>query len=154
MLEDDWASVRAVRLRALRDAPLAFWATYEEEERAPEAWWREFMRAGEWFLARSDNAIVGVAACLDPRDGREAEVISVWVDPAVRSMGIGLALVQAAVASRSRTERAVALEVAEDNAAARALYEKCGFDVAGPGEGLPHSPEQRQLRMTLTFPKV
>lgn len=50
------------------------------------------------------------------------------VDPAVQGRGTGTALVQAALdLARSRGARRVTLAVLAPNAAARRVYERCGF---------------------------
>lgn len=62
----------------------------------------------------------------------EAEILTLAVNPDARRSGLGLRLVEAAAqfAARIRAVR-LFLEVAEDNAAARALYAKAGFTTAG-----------------------
>ena len=62
----------------------------------------------------------------------EGEILTLAVDPAARRQGVGLALVKAAagVAYTSGAET-LWLEVAEDNAAALALYAAAGFGQAG-----------------------
>ena len=66
----------------------------------------------------------------------EAEILTLAVDPAARRRGIGQALV-AAAAGLARLDGAAEmfLEVAVDNAAAVALYEKSGFIRAGLRRG-------------------
>ncbi len=61
-----------------------------------------------------------------------AEIERVGVLPARRGDGWGAALVNQSVAAfANRNAREVWLEVRESNAAARALYAKCGFDESG-----------------------
>jgi ribosomal-protein-alanine N-acetyltransferase len=62
----------------------------------------------------------------------DAEVLTVAVVPEARRKGFGAALVTAAsVAALVRGAKSIHLEVAEDNAAARALYTKLGYKEAG-----------------------
>jgi N-acetylglutamate synthase len=60
--------------------------------------------------------------------GGWAGITAVEVDPALRRAGLGLAITTAACAEAvARGVRRVFLQVAVDNAGARALYERCGF---------------------------
>jgi N-acetylglutamate synthase len=60
--------------------------------------------------------------------GGWAGITAVEVDPAYRRAGLGLAITAAACAEAvGRGVRRVFLQVAVDNAGARALYERCGF---------------------------
>ena len=62
----------------------------------------------------------------------EAEILTLAVDPAARRRGVARALVEAVLnAARDAGADALWLEVAEDNAAARALYAAAGFDQVG-----------------------
>jgi ribosomal-protein-alanine N-acetyltransferase len=62
----------------------------------------------------------------------EGEVLTLAVSPARRRRGLGRALVDAALdAGAAEGAAAVWLEVAEDNHAARGLYEAAGFAEAG-----------------------
>lgn len=62
----------------------------------------------------------------------EGEIISVGVRPPARRRGIGAHLVAAALShAKSLDVRRLALEVAEDNAAAVGLYRRQGFAIAG-----------------------
>ena len=62
----------------------------------------------------------------------EAEILTLGVEPAARRGGLGAALVaQAAKAARTSGARAMFLEVAVGNDAARALYVRLGFREAG-----------------------
>lgn len=66
----------------------------------------------------------------------EAEILTLAVRPAARRAGLGARLVgEGVLAAAARGAARFFLEVAEDNAAARALYEKAGFAEAGRRPG-------------------
>jgi ribosomal-protein-alanine N-acetyltransferase len=72
----------------------------------------------------------------------EAEILTLAVEPMRRRAGLGLTLVEAAL---KHTETCGAdtiwLEVAEDNAAARALYVHAGFTEIGRRRGYYQRPD-------------
>ncbi|MES1197605.1 MAG: GNAT family N-acetyltransferase [Pseudomonadota bacterium] len=62
----------------------------------------------------------------------DAEILTLAVIPEARRKGVGLGLVNAACAAALvRGAAAMSLDVAADNAPARALYAKLGFEEAG-----------------------
>jgi ribosomal-protein-alanine N-acetyltransferase len=62
----------------------------------------------------------------------DAELITVAVVPEARRQGVGAELVSAAgILAKTRGAASMHLEVAEDNASARALYAKLGYDEVG-----------------------
>lgn len=62
----------------------------------------------------------------------DAELLTIAVVPEARRRGVGAALLSAAgVAAHARGAVTMHLEVAEDNAAARALYERLGYEAVG-----------------------
>jgi [ribosomal protein S18]-alanine N-acetyltransferase len=64
--------------------------------------------------------------------GDEAELLTIGVEPSARRRGLGAALVRAVIdAAREAHVRRFYLEVAADNAIARALYERAGFAEVG-----------------------
>lgn len=66
----------------------------------------------------------------------EAEILTLAVRPSARRRGLGLALVTAAQAvAAERGADALWLEVAADNDAALALYDRAAFDEAGRRRG-------------------
>jgi ribosomal-protein-alanine N-acetyltransferase len=66
----------------------------------------------------------------------EAEILTLAVRPAARRRGIGARMVgEGAVAAAALGAARLFLEVAEDNAAARALYARAGFFEAGRRPG-------------------
>lgn len=84
----------------------------------------------------------------------EAELLTVAVDPATRRQGLGAQLLTA-FATRAAERGAVTafLEVAADNAAARALYARGGWQESGHRRGYYHTPEGRSVdALILTLP--
>jgi ribosomal-protein-alanine N-acetyltransferase len=62
----------------------------------------------------------------------EAEILTIGVLPAARRQGLGRDLLQAALRRAAETDaRAMFLEVAEENTAARTLYASLGFAEVG-----------------------
>ncbi len=73
----------------------------------------------------------------------EAEILTLAVSPTARRAGLGRALVEAAMGVAALAgAQAAFLEVAEDNAAARALYAAAGFSVAGRRRGYYARPDR------------
>jgi [ribosomal protein S18]-alanine N-acetyltransferase len=82
------------------------------------------------LLARHNGAPSGFA--LAWAAAGDAELLTVAVVPEARRNGLGAALVTSAgVAALVRGAGEMHLEVAADNAAARALYRKLGYEEAG-----------------------
>lgn len=66
----------------------------------------------------------------------EAEILTLAVRPEARRRGVGARLVEAgADRAAGMGARRLFLEVAEDNAAARGLYARCGFAETGRRKG-------------------
>jgi ribosomal-protein-alanine N-acetyltransferase len=79
------------------------------------------------FVATGDTGFV-LLQIVPP----EAEILTLAVHPAAQGQGLGRVLIEAAAALvASKGAETLFLEVAEDNAAARALYAKTGFTETG-----------------------
>ncbi|MFM8377130.1 MAG: GNAT family N-acetyltransferase [Phenylobacterium sp.] len=71
----------------------------------------------------------------------EAEILTVGVRPEARGAGVGRRLVEGALeAALAEGAASVFLEVAEDNPAARRLYEGLGFEAVGRRRGYYRRP--------------
>ncbi len=87
------------------------------------------------LMAESDGDAAAVILCQITPEA-EAEVLTLAVRPELRRCGLGLLLLHAAMdAARARKAKRLFLEVAADNAAALALYEKAGFGAIGRRRG-------------------
>lgn len=137
--EADWEEYRDVRLRALAESPAAFGSTLQRERGFDDGVWRERAASGRTLLARLRGAPVGLVTTIE-EEGRpeERQIVSMWVDPAVRGSGVGRALVMAALGTvRAQRVRRATLFVADGNEAAARFYERLGFTSTGERQPLP-----------------
>lgn len=80
------------------------------------------------ILAMHQDRVVGNLILLLRSHSGTARIYSMIVDPEVRGLGLGAALVEAGMSEARKAGRSIlSLEVRADNTAARALYEKLGF---------------------------
>ncbi len=147
----EWELMRDVRLAALREAPYAFGSTYARESSFTEEQWRGRLSS------RSVTFFAFAGKCPPPEpaglagvyeeDGA-ADLVSMWVRPAARGLGVGQALVEAAAGwGKARRHDSLYLWVTETNAPARRLYERCGFIPTGERQPLPSDPSRPEIRM-------
>lgn len=138
---DAWARARGVRLRALRDAPDAFWSTTEGEARLAVSVWRRRLARPDaaTFLAVRDGRDVGLAiGARHHAHPRDAGLYSVWVAPEVRGSGLADQLVMAVVDwARAAGHPRIRLDVADDNLRAVGLYARLGFTPTGAVSRFP-----------------
>lgn len=152
--------LKDVRLRALKDEPLAFSATYARESRLSDEEWRE--RTNRWngeravlYLAFDDavpNHPCGIVACYaEEEDGvPHGHVISMWVDPAYRRAGAGRMLIQEIKQwARAREMRALKLMVTSVNQGAIDFYERLGFLKTGKTGPYPNDAAVNEYEMVL-----
>jgi GNAT superfamily N-acetyltransferase len=145
-----WSSVRDVRLAALREAPDAFASTYQREAGFSEQdWRRRFVGSGNFlaYAAEAGPAPAGLVGCFETAPGT-TELVSLWVRPHARGLGVGAALVDAVVRwAGGRRHSQVHLWVAETNDSARGLYRRCGFTPTGERQPLPSNQQITEIAM-------
>ena len=148
MAPDAWGRVRAIRLRALADAPDAFGTTLAQDEARPLGEWRARLEDPEaaTFLASAGGRDAGLVTVRPyGESGGPAGLFGMWVAPEARGQGVGGALVDAVVAwARARGCARVLLDVADANPPAIRLYESRGFRPTGVTGSLP-APRERVL---------
>lgn len=135
----DRAAFRRLRARALVEDPASFGRTAEEEAgvgRLPMEGSLEAPEPATFLLgAERDGVLVGICGTYQGQTAKTrhtAEIVSVYVAPEARGMGVGAALVAEALARLARAGIAVAkLTVAEESLSARRLYERLGFATYG-----------------------
>lgn len=132
---------RAVRLRALRDAPDAFWITAAQEAATTAAQWRDRLARSDaaTFVARLDRADVGLAVGASHHEhAGDAGLYAMWVAPEARGSGAATALIEAVVEwARAAGYRFLRLDVADTNEPAVRLYSRIGFEPTGVVGVLP-----------------
>jgi ribosomal-protein-alanine N-acetyltransferase len=103
------------------------------------------------WVARQERAVAGFLLAWDVAD--EVHLLDLVVAPEARRRGIGEALIEVVVAwAEANGIHRLLLDVADDNAAAIALYAKAGFQPNGEAGSLPAPREhirehQRELRI-------
>jgi ribosomal protein S18 acetylase RimI-like enzyme len=147
---------RSIRLRALETDPTAFGSTYAREAEISDEQWLQ--RSIRWssdgsigYLALNGENTCGLVACYtDERDSSRAHVLSMWVDPAHRRVGVGTALIEGISAwAAARHLRELRLMVTNVNTGAIAFYERLGFRMSGKTEPYPNDPAITEFEMLL-----
>lgn len=125
----EWELYREVRLAALRDAPDAFVARFEDESSHGEEFWRERMvRADRIIATRADEPVGLVCLGLHDEDPETGEVFGLWTAPTLRGQRVAWKLVS--TASRKAVEdgrRLLYFWAGSDNAAAVGFASSFGF---------------------------
>ena len=132
--EDRWQDYRDIRLEALKNEPLAFSSSFEEEQSLPETLWQQ--NINNVLFAISDNKPVGMIGffCNNHLKTKHVcEIYGVYVKKEHRGQGIGKQLMEAAIAEIKNLKgiTKIRLEVNPTQKAAERLYRKLGFKEAG-----------------------
>ena len=143
-----------VRRRALLDAPSAFSSTYAKESQLTDADWVK--RAVQWsseksvgYLALDAGIPCGIASgLLDQADAARAHLLSMWVAPTHRRLGIGRTLVDAVLAwARAQNSRTLLLLVTNNNDDAIKFYQRLGFSLTAYTEPYVNDPALSNYEM-------
>jgi ribosomal protein S18 acetylase RimI-like enzyme len=146
---------KAVRLRALQDAPLAFSSTYAKEFQLTDSDWMKRVErwngeTGAGFLAMEEDTACGiVGSFLDQKDATRAEHVSMWTAPSHRQRGVGHLLVDSGSNwAKGRNARILLLMVTGNNESAIRFYERLGFTRTGRTEPYPNDPAVIEFEMS------
>lgn len=155
VVEDDWQQLRELRLEMLRDTPIAFEEKLEAAERRGEAEWR--MRAARGSSPTSTTLVaidhrgrwIGTMGCYLPAGGSLPWLVAVYVTPSQRGRrhGVADALLDAVEEWAAARGDTLVLEVHQDNARARAFYERRGFHLTGKTRPYPFDSSTNELEM-------
>lgn len=151
--EADADELRIIRLAALQADPTAFGATYDDVVTyGPEVWVERAVgneRIANFLAVSDQGEAVGMVAGIEMSDapGR-VELVSMWTDPAARSLGVGRQLVEAVLQwADDRGTPEVRLWVTRGNESASRLYERCGFALTEEVGVSASDPCREELRM-------
>jgi ribosomal protein S18 acetylase RimI-like enzyme len=150
---------KAVRLRALQDAPHAFGSTYAKESQLTDADWIQRVErwngeSGAGFLAMDQGIACGIAGSfLDQNDATRAQLIAMWTAPTHRQRGVGRLLVNAVLNwALRRNASMLQLMVTSINEPAIGFYERLGFTRTGRTEPYPNDPTVIEYEMSRPIP--
>jgi ribosomal protein S18 acetylase RimI-like enzyme len=150
---------KAVRLRALQDAPGAFSSTYAKESQLTESDWTRLVErwngeSGVGYLAIDEGTACGIAGSfLDQNDPMRAHLVSMWTAPTHRQRGIGRLLVNEVLKwARGRNACVLQLMVTSNNEPAIRFYERLGFTRTGRSEPYPNDPAVIEYEMSRPLP--
>ncbi|GIG58621.1 N-acetyltransferase [Longispora fulva] len=151
----DTAHLRALRIEALADAPLAFATKLDEALSRPNETWVEATARGAagveqvQFVAEVDGRIVGSSIGLARDD--HTYVIGVYIQPAHRGRGL-LGGIIGALAHWSVACGRPELRLDVTSAAAQRAYQKMGFVETGRGPGFTPLSTWSKVFMALPLP--
>ncbi len=142
LVADDAPTYRALRLRALAEHPQAFTSSVEEESLRRLDWSQQRLQSSaerphDFFLGAFEASelvgMAGLAGRYRRKERHNASLVGLYVACERAGKGIGLALVQELLrqARRYPDLEQVDLSVTAGNAAAQAIYRRCGFTVYG-----------------------
>jgi ribosomal protein S18 acetylase RimI-like enzyme len=146
LVECDAETFRALRLRALREEPDAFFFSVEEEEKDSVEVFASRLRAqvddhearilGAFEGPSENAALVGVVGYFREKARKARHRAKIWgmyVAPEARGRGHGRGLLAEVIARLSEADgvEQIELDVATYNAPARELYASMGFERTG-----------------------
>jgi ribosomal protein S18 acetylase RimI-like enzyme len=152
----------ALRLEALKENPEAFLTSYEEavkKENPLEEVARNFTADGAYtFGAFDGKELIGVVTLIREMRAKiqhRANIFAMYVTPGKQGLGIGEALITAAVnkAKKLNGVEQINLSVTASNEKAKKLYTKLGFKTYGYEEnalklnGVSYNDEHMVLRL-------
>jgi ribosomal protein S18 acetylase RimI-like enzyme len=134
----DAAALRALRLEALQNRPIAFASDYEEEVQYPLSRTEERLKdqtASATFIALADSTLVGMMGIGQSQHRNvkhNAMIWGVYVQPDWRGKNISGQMIEACMNwARERSIKFVRLGVNATNASALNSYIRAGFKVYG-----------------------
>jgi RimJ/RimL family protein N-acetyltransferase len=129
-----WQDCRDLRLEALKNEPLAYSSSYEEEQVRPEAFWQDSVKL--FLFALADNQLVGMAGIFQNnriKTNHFVEIFGVYVKKEYRGQGTGKRLVEAVLTEIHNLPgvKKIKIGVNPTQKTAAHIYKKLGFKEAG-----------------------
>lgn len=147
--QDDWVSLRSIRLEALCDTPDAFGSTYEDSLGFSDDRWRTMAAQRCYFLSERDGEVMGmISGGLNDQHPGTHWMYGMYVTPSARGSGVAIQLVDAVFEwARSEGATELYLHVTSTISRARAFYEKLGFEFTGKHFTMTRDPRLELLTM-------
>lgn len=164
----DWPLLREVRLEMLSDTPMAYVESLAAAQRQTDTQWQEraaTMSGDSSVTLVADDGTDGsrirglmrvvIKQPQDPSQARQAMLISVYVAPEHRGLGLADQLLEeaCAVAGAELGAGVIELEVHEDNARAKAFYARHGFEFTGATRPYPLDKAKLEIVMARAVPQ-
>ena len=149
---DEWPALKALRLEALQDTPIAYCETYADAVRATDEQWVERAArgadGGEAFEVLGWERDLPVAMSVGFLEDGDAVLAAVYVTPARRGHGLLDRMVeQVAAWAGGQGARRLRLLVHESNLSAQRAYARLGFVETGHREPYPLDPTTDEVEM-------
>jgi ribosomal protein S18 acetylase RimI-like enzyme len=135
---EDGEALWALRLRALKDNPEAFAATYEETLKIGKdnLIHRLHLDENAFYLGAFESGLIGMVYFRRDEGSKnchKGRILSMYVQPESRGLGVGKALLQEVITQANRLSglEQLHLMVVTTNEHARSLYRSAGFEVYG-----------------------
>ena len=151
LTEDDWETLRDVRLTALQPDETAFASSLERERGFKESHWRMRLRTTPMFVVRSDDQAVGLIGVIREPGApvEERHLIALWVTPEQRGRGVAQTLLAAAEDWAVQDGASViSLWLVDGNDEAADLYRGVGYTATGVRMPVPRDRSQTEERWT------
>ena len=156
VVPEDWPALRALRLEALEDTPIAYCEALDAARALDDDAWRARAARGavggdsvQVLALRAGEPVATAVGFVE--DGR-AWLAAVYVTPAERGRALLARLLEPVAAwARGQGCAELVLEVHEDNARARSAYARLGFVDTGRRRPYPLDPSGDELEMALVL---
>jgi len=132
--EDRWKEHRDLRLDALKEEPIAFGSSYDEEKSISEEEWRKRMK-NAWF-ALSDDKLIGMIGYFQNNNVKTkhaANLYGFYVTKKYRGQGVGKKLIDSSLMHIQERKDVVKIKLTVNpkQVSAVKLYQNYGFNIVG-----------------------
>lgn len=126
---DESGELRDIRLRALRDSPETFLASYQREVDFDGDRWRAELDRGRWIIGSADGAPVSLLGLIPyaKQSGTEHFIEYMWVAPERRKAGVAKKMLDYVFDHLDDGIERIYLYVLTGNNPAICLYKRVGF---------------------------
>lgn len=134
-----WRDYKNLRLEALKDCPVFFGSSYNDEKRLKNEEWKKRLESefsDTLFAVDEKNILIGmITALYNPKETQNhvSTIVSFYVKEEHRGIGIGKKLLKDLVAKIKEKKhiKKIKIQAAKINIGAIKLYEKAGFKHVG-----------------------